>query len=276
MFYLILAFCSSALVSVFMRLGDGKSQKPLGMLTANYIVCTVLAAAESASSGLFPAEPGLAGALGLGAVNGVFYLAGFLLFRLAVKRCGVVLSATFMKLGLLVTMVLSIVFFGEVPGPLQILGFVLAVAAIVLMNYRSGEGRFGLILILLMLCGGMCDGMSKIYEELGAPSLSAQFLFYTFATALALCFSMAAAKKQLPGKEELLYGALIGIPNFFSCRLLLLALRTVPGVIAYPVYSVAGILVVTLAGVLLFRERLEKRQWAALTVILAALVLLNL
>jgi Na+-driven multidrug efflux pump len=42
----------------------------------------------------------------MGVVNGVFYLAGFVLFRVAVKRCGVVLSATFMKLGLLVTMVL--------------------------------------------------------------------------------------------------------------------------------------------------------------------------
>ena len=276
MFYRLLAFCSSALVSVFMRLGDGKVQKPLGMLTANYIVCTVIAAAECVSGGLFPSDPGLAAALGMGVVNGVFYLAGFVLFRVAVKRCGVVLSATFMKLGLLVTMVLSIVFFGEIPAPVQILGFVLAVGAIVLMNYRSGEGKFGLILILLMLCGGMCDGMSKVYEELGAPTLSAQFLFYTFAVALALCFAMAASKKQLPGKEELFYGALIGIPNFFSCRLLLLALRTVPGVIAYPVYSVAGILVVTLAGVVLFRERLTKRQWLSLAIILAALVLLNL
>ena len=40
-------------------------------------------------------------------------------------------------------------------------------------------------------------------------------------------------------------------------------------------YSVGSILVVTLAGVLLFRERLEKHQWAGIAVVLAALVLLN-
>ena len=45
--------------------------------------------------------------------------------------------------------------------------------------------------------------------------------------------------------------------------------------VAYPVYSVGGILLVTLAGVLLFRERLGKRRWVALGLILAALVLLN-
>jgi len=42
------------------------------------------------------------------------------------------------------------------------------------------------------------------------------------------------------------------------------------------VYSVAGILIVTMAGVLLFRERLQKRQWIALGIILLSLVLLNI
>ena len=274
MVYLILAFVSSALVSIIMRLSDGRTQRPLGMLASNYLICTALAAL-GCSGGLFPALPGLDSALSMGIVAGVIFLAGFVLFRLGVQRCGVVLSSTFMKLGLLVTMVISVVFFGETPGPMQLLGFALAVGAIVLMNYRSGEGKFGLILILMMLCGGMADGMSKVFEELGNSALSGQFLFYTFGTALLLCLALAAVKKQLPGKAELLFGALIGIPNFYCSRFLLLSLSTVPGVIAYPVYSVAGILVVTLAGVVLFRERLEKRQWLALGIILAALVLLN-
>ena len=94
--------------------------------------------------------------------------------------------------------------------------------------------------------------------------------------ALLLCFLLAFRKKQLPGVWEWLFGALIGIPNFYSCRFLLLSLATVPGVVAYPVYAVAGILLVTLAGTLFFREKLNRRQWIALAIILLALVLLNL
>ena len=245
------------------------------MLAVNYAMCTLVAALE-AKGGLFPADPGLGMALGLGAVNGFVYLAGFVLMNLSVRSNGVVLTSTFMKLGLLVTMVISIVFFGEMPTAVQAVGFALAVGAIVMIRAK-GEGaeRFGLLLPLLMVCGGLADGMSKVFEELGATALSGQFLFYTFATALVLCAAMAVYKKELPGKWELLFGTLIGVPNYFSSRFLLWSLRTVPGVIAYPVYSVAGILVVTLAGVLLFRERLEKRQWLALGIILAALVLLN-
>ena len=128
-------------------------------------------------------------------------------------------------------------------------------------------------LLLLLFIGGMCDGMSKVYEELGDPALSGQFLFYTFFTAHALCLVMGRGK--LPGVKEWIYGTAIGVPNFYASQFMLQALATVPGVIAYPVYSVAGILLVTLAGVAFFRERLEKRQWMALGIILLALILLN-
>ena len=129
------------------------------------------------------------------------------------------------------------------------------------------------IRILQQEAGEIWSG--KIYEEVGDSALSGQFLFYTFFVAMVLCFVMAGAKKQLPGFWECVYGISIGVPNFYSSRFMLQALNTVPGVIAYPVYSVAGILLVTLAGVVLFRERLEKRQWIALGIILLSLILLN-
>ena len=276
MIFLVLAFFSSALVSVLMRLSDSRVKNSMGMLAVNYIVCTVLAAVESGSD-VLPPEAGLGRALTMGILNGVFYLGGFLLLRHNISRSGVVLSSTFAKLGLLVTMVISVVFFGEEPELLQLLGFGLAVAAIVLINGApKGTGSFHPGLLLLVLSGGLCDGMSKIFGELGNPALSEQFLLYTFFTALVLCVALAARKKQLPGKWEWLFGVLIGVPNFYSSRFLLMSLATVPGVIAYPVYSVAGILLVTLAGVILFREKLTRRQGTALGIILGALILLNI
>ena len=275
--YLILGFCASALVSVVMRLSEQRAKNGVGLLAVNYAVCALLGMVTAGLDALLPGGPGQGLALGLGCLNGGIYLGAFLLFQFNVRRNGVVLSATFMKLGLLVNLLISVLIFRERPGMGQIIGFCLAVGAIMLMNYRPGTGaaRQGWLLGALLLAGGMADGMSKIFEEAGPAGFSEQFLLYTFATALVLCLILAAVKKQLPGKWEILWGAAIGIPNYYSSRFLLMALKTVPGVIAYPVYSVAGILVVTLAGVLLFRERLERRQWLALGIILAALVLLN-
>lgn len=153
----------------------------------------------------------------------------------------------------------------------------IAVGAIILINYQKGEKKnIGLGLILLLLTGGTSDAMSKVFEELGQAELAAQFLFYTFGSALLFCVAFLIYKKEHPGIKEMFYGMLIGIPNFFSARFLLRSLNDLAAVVVYPTYSVSVLLLVTLTGVICFRERLRKTQWVALAAILAALVLLNI
>ncbi|MBQ2927933.1 MAG: EamA family transporter [Oscillospiraceae bacterium] len=279
MLSLILAVCSSALVSLTMRFSESRVKNSTAMLAVNYMICTVLSWAYTGFSVPNLTIAGSPLAMGLGAVNGMLYLAGFVLLQVNIRKNGVVLSSTFMKLGLLVSMLVSVLFFREQPELWQWLGFFLAVAAIILINYRPGTGKaaskWGLILALL--AGGSADAMSKIFEELGNPVLSDHFLLYTFLAAFLLCVLLTLSKGHgLPGLQELGYGALIGIPNFFSAKFMLSALGTVPAVIVYPVCSVGTILAVTAAGVLLFREWLEKRQWIALILILIALSLLKI
>lgn len=273
MFNLLLAILSSALVSLTMRLSETKIQNSLSMLAVNYVMCAFL---SWVYTGL--AEPWAGSStVFLGGINGVLYLAGFVLLQRNIRSNGVVLSSTFIKLGLLVSMVVSVVFFGERPGALQWLGFFLAVAAIVLMNFRPGEGKAGNMagLILLLLAGGGGDAMSKVFEVLGDPAGGDHFLLWTFLAALVLCVGLCIRNKEKVVKWAVLFGLLIGIPNFFSAKFLLGALNQIPAVIVYPVYSVATILTVTITGVLVFREKLENRQWTALGIILLALVLLN-
>lgn len=278
MLNLLLAIASSALVSITMRLSETKIRNNIAMLAVNYMMCTFLAWAYTGFGGFRPAELETQTTVIFGAINGVLYLAGFVLLQRNIQTNGVVLSATFIKLGLLVSMVVSVVCFGERPEPWQWLGFLLAVAAIVLMNYRPGAGKAGNMagLLLLLLAGGGGDAMSKIFEELGNPAFSDHFLLTTFLTALGLCLILFAVRKEKVGMWEVLFGLLIGIPNFFSAKFLLGALKDIAAVIVYPVYSVATILVVTVTGVLAFREKLEKRQWMALGMILVALALLNM
>ena len=278
MIYLLLAILSSALVSVVMRLSSDKVRHNLGMLTVNYMMCVAVAACYTGLNRLFLAGEETAKALGMGVVHGMLYLLSFVLFQNSVKKNGMVLSATFMKLGLLVPILLSLFLFGERPGVLQFIGFCIAIGAIIINNWSKDttQMRMSAGLILLLIAGGAGDAMAKVYEQWGSQTLAPQFLFYTFLSACILCAVLMLRKGQRVGTQEWLYGLLIGVPNFFSARFLLLALEDVPAVIAYPSYSVATLLVVTLTGVLLFRERLQLRQWLALGLILAALVLLNL
>lgn len=276
MLYLILAILSSMLVSVVMRLSEGKSKSSAGLLAMNYLMCCVLAFLFTGTPRLFPAMEGLPLTLVLGAIGGVLYLGAFVLLQWNISKNGVVLPATFMKLGVVVPTLMSILVFGETPRVTQILGVAAAIIAILLINGRGRQQAGSVIgLVLLLLAGGGADGMSKIYEETGAPELTNHFLLYIFIVAFLLCLLLCAVRRQGIGRMDFLFGLAIGIPNYLSSRFLLLALNDVPAVVAFPSYSVATIVLVTLAGVFCFREKLEKRKLAALAVILGALVLLN-
>lgn len=279
MIYLVLAVLTSAMITVVMRWSEKSVKGTLSMLGVNYLMCTVLAALHTGVDRLFPAGVPLGGTLAMGAVNGCLFLLCFVLLQVSIGKNGVVLSTIFMKLGLLVPMAVSVFFFGEMPTAAQVIGFCVAVGAIILIHYEKGPGgaRSGTgLLLLLLLAGGGGDTMAKVFEELGPEGLSAQFLFYTFAMATLLCLGLMLWKKQPLGKSELIWGLVLGVPNYYAARFLLKALGSVPAVIVYPTYSVAAILAVTLAGVLLFRERLRARHWVAFGAILVALALLNL
>ena len=280
MFYLLLAIFCSSMVQIVMRLSTNHVKNNISMLTACYVVCSFIAACYTGFGDLIcPGVPGFGASVGLGFIQGLLYLAAFILLQVNVKRNGVVLSASFMKLGLLVPMGVSILFFGEQPGIPHIIGFLVALIAIVMINYEPGHtanASFKAGLIILLLVGGLGDVMAKIYQEVGSDAFSAQFLFYTFFGALVLCAGLAVWKKERPGLMDLFFGALIAIPNYFSSRFLLKALASLDAVIVYPSYNVATIFLATVAGICLFRERLKPRQWIAIGAIVIALALLNL
>lgn len=283
MHYLILAICSSALIAVVMRISEKKIRNNISELVVNYAVCLLLSIfytiRQDRGFSSFLSDGAAGSTLALGLVSGAFYVGSFLLYQHNIRRNGVVLSATFMKLGVLVPVILAITAFGEKPGVLQIAGIAMALAAIVILNNTSGEGDVVTepkALLLLVLIGGSGDAMSKVYEELGDAAFSSHFLMFTFASALILCAMTAVLKKQGLEPADILYGCLIGIPNYYSARFLLLSLSYVPAATAYPTFSVGTILMVSAAGILIFREKMEKRQWLAVMLIIVALILLNI
>lgn len=278
MIYLILAIVSSMLVSVTMRLSERRVKNNISMLAVNYAMCTMMSALFAGTADFFPQMEGIGFAGLLGVISGAMYLGSFLLLQWNISVNGVVLPATFMKLGVLVPTVLSIVLFGEAPRILQVLGMAGAVCAILLIGMDKGAGRAksSAGLVALLLGGGLTDMMSKFYEEWGLPAAENHYLLYTFAVALVLCAALALARGQRLTLPDAGFGLLIGVPNYFSARFLLLSLSSIPAVAAYPTYSVGTIVLVTLMGVLLFSERLSRRQRVAMAIILASLVLLNI
>lgn len=281
MLYLVLAICSSALVSIGMRLSERHVRNNMVMFSANYAVCTAIALLYGGGTRVLGSGEGAGIAAGLGAVTGFLYLAAFVLLQKNVARNGVILSGTAMKLGgVLIPVLTAMALFGERLGMPQLIGTLWAVVAIVLINSEKGEepgaGTQKQWLALLLLTSGVADAMANIYDKTGPAALKNLYLVGTFFVALLVAVALALYKRQRVTRADLLCGLLIGIPNYFSARFLLLSLESVPAAVAYPVFSVGTIVVISAVGVAFFHERLNARKRLALGLILVALVLLNL
>lgn len=278
MFYLIPAILGGAMIAIVMRISEDHTGAKTPKLAVSYFTSTLLAAVHMLMAGQSLVARGSSAPIIIGSIGGVLYLSSLLLLELNVRKNGIVLSSTFMKLGLLVPLAISLVFFNERPSLIQFCGVLLAIAAIVLINLKDHDNaiQFKIGLPLLLITNGSADAISKVYEQFGPVSMSDQFLFYIFVVAALLSCMLAFIRREKAGKADILFGMLIGIPNFYAARITLKALEHIPASIFYPSCHVGTLMVVTLAGLFFFREKLSRRQWAAVGLIFVAMVLLNL
>ncbi len=279
MLYLLLAIASSTLVSVAIRLSENHIQNNMAMFIANYSACLILARLFMGSTQLLTTEAGIGMAVIQGVFSGFLYLASLFLMERNMHHNGIVLTSAFSKLGVLVPTLMAIVIFRERPELMQLGGMLVALCAIALIYFEKGAfaqgSRKGLLLATLFV-SGMTDAMANIYDKTGSALFKDHYLFYTFFAALLFAVLVNVKNRGKITMKEVGFGVLIGIPNYFSARFLLLALGSVPAVITYPVYSVATIVAISLSGLLLFKESISKRKAFALLLVIVALVLLNI
>lgn len=278
MISLILSIVCSALISILMRYGEEKIQNKMGMFIANYAVCSGLSRVFMGWQPFFTNAEGWGTVTLFGAVAGVLYLASFVLLQKNISKNGLSVSAVFMKLGVLVPTVMAILVFHEQPRLTQFAGIAIAIIAVILINYKkeSGEVKQTIWLIMLLLGSGLADAMANIFDELGNADLKDHYLLITFLCALLSSVILFLKDRKRISRNDVLLGVCIGIPNYFSSRFLIGALREIPAMIVYPVFSVLTVVIITVAGMILFKEKPDKRKTLAIILILFALVLLNI
>lgn len=279
MIYLLLAILSSACVSLFMRLSEKYISNKMMMFVANYALCIILSYLYIDKSVVYSFDSAFIVVLITGLITGVLYLVSFMALKSNMKYNGIVLSSTFMRLGVLIPTAIAIIIFKEVPKITQSIGFVVAIIAIIIINFdKEGikEGSKKSWLLWLLVLSGLGDSMANIFDKLGNPIYSDGYLMMTFVTALLLSFILVIKEQNKISLYDVLFGILIGLPNYYSARFLLLALNNINAVIVYPVYSIATIITITLFGVLCFKETINRQKLIALSLIVLALALLNI
>lgn len=279
MIYLLLAIASSALVSITMRMSEKHVKNQMGMFMANYAICSLLSYLLMDQATRLTLFSMSSFTFWMGVISGFLYLAGFVFLKMNMKHNGIVMSSTFMKLGVIIPTVMAVIVFHEFPKWSQVVGIILSLLAIIMINFEKNTDQKSnkkSWLMVLLLISGITDSMANIFDKMGNSSQKDAYLLMTFLFACLLTVIIASLEKNKLSIKDFVYGLIIGIPNYFSARFLLLALGSIDAVLVYPMYSVATIITISLFGVFFFKEKLSLQKQYALGIILLAICLMNI
>lgn len=301
MLALLAATLCSAVIALLFKYSETRNHNRYAVTSANYLVAWLVGlltllqsqglpgislssdnlkailAAIGKGTKIEATEAVLLWALLLGVVAGFLMCTGFLLFQVAIRRHGAGLSGAFAKLGILVPMVLSLVFWREYPALLQWLGLLLALAAvIVVIQPGAAKGRAGLLLPLVLLLVGCAEFSNKAYQFYGAPEWKSLFLTSAFFFAFVFSMIALALRKGKTGPRDLFLGAMVGVPNLACSWFLILALEQLPAALVFPIFSAGATILISLGAAVWMGERFSKRDKLAVALVLPALILINL
>lgn len=278
MIYLICAILCSSCITIVLKAGNDVCKNRYGMLTVNYIACILMALIFMPKDTVQYFDFNNNFVLLLGLINGFLFVICMVYNQINVDKNGAIMTATFVRLGVIVPTLLSVILFGEKPSLLQVIGILFVGLAFYIMSGKVNKesGNLNIHLVILLILGGITDSMSKIFEQTCPIEYDDIFLFLTFFLAFVICLSICIYKKKFWTKNEAIMGIAMGVPNYLSTLFLIKALTTLPAFIIYPTYSVGSIIVVTSISALFFKEKLSESQLRSMFIILIALFLLNI
>lgn len=297
MVYLILSIICSSSIALIFKYSESKDMNRFAITMFNYVGAAITALVMLLidfpktgsgghsfqeviveSSALFTKNSSIFWGIGIGLFAGIFFFVAFIYYQKSVRENGVSLSGAFGKLGIIVPMTLGMVLWKEIPLPLQWIGILLAIASILLVNnpFRSSADRIRLSLVLLFMFNGLAEFTNKLFQNYTVTGYKNIFLLSVFSSAFFISFIFYRKRKIKIKVEEVFTGLAVGLPNLFSSFFLIMALEGMKSSVVFPVFSAGSVVMISIGGFFIFREKLQRKDLVSLFMILIALVLINI
>lgn len=220
---------------------------------------------------------------------GVLFICLFNIIGITAQKNGVAVASVANKLSLIIPVVISVFLYNESLGWLQVVGIVIALAAVLFTCYqpasKSTNAKAGLLIyvlpLLLFVGSGLLDAIinhvnkSYVTNENRNAYLITGFLSAATIGSILLGLQFIGGKQKFAFKN-LLAGVLIGIPNYFSIWCLVKFLKESPlqSSQSIPVNNMGIVLFSAVAAWVLFKEKLSLINWIGIALSLVAIALI--
>ncbi|MFN1833856.1 hypothetical protein AB2B38_001235 [Balneola sp. MJW-20] len=283
--YLFIAasvFCSLCIAQL-LKIGEQKKHNVLNILVINYGVAFLVS--------FFTSIEFKDGFSALGDIEviifvsvillGIMFIGNMVLYSRSIDRVGMGISIAAMRTSLVFPIALSIFLYAEFLSNYKYLGIALAFIALYMMlpevNWKKLRDHKSLLLPLgIFLITGLTDSGLKIFEAEFSQILSEDlFLSGIFLVSFitGILFSLRKGKMEFT-TAEIMLGSMVGIVNLYSSIFLLYALKELPGSLVFPLTNIALVVIGTLIGIAVWKDKINKRQLVGLTLSIVSIIIL--
>jgi len=214
---------------------------------------------------------------------GALFIIVFNLMALTTQRSGLSVVSVATKMSLIIPIIFGLLYYKEHLGFLKFIGILFALIAVYLASAKESSGRSigknTIILPLLVFLGsGIIDTSIKFLEdafvaENDVPLFSSTIFGAAAIIGLLVLLITIFQKKFKFELKNIIAGIALGIPNYFSIFFLVKALRS--GLLdSSGIFTINNVLIVilsTVLGILLFKEKLGRKNWLGIDLALFSL-----
>ncbi|MDX8339435.1 EamA family transporter [Draconibacterium sp. IB214405] len=284
MIYLILCILSSSMIYVIFRVAKNYNCKLQSLITINYLAASLLGILlfQPFADGKNP--PALPYWMPFAVILGILFIAMFYLIGYSSQKTGITVTTLANKLSLVFPVTFSLIYFNEQLSTVKAIGIVTAIIAVALTVYKKEKAKINLIYIGLPLSiffgSGLIDSIVKYVQAIKiTESETSLYTILVFVVAF-LCgviisiFTKAYRHRLNP--VTLLLGTLLGVVNFGSLYFMIEALNKsgLQSSLVFALNNMAIVAFTAILGTLLFKERLNKINFAGVVLALISLYFL--
>ncbi len=277
--------CSSTILLILKKVGAQKNG--FNIIVINYLVCAILGLCllgdvawitQSVSQNYFE----------LAVFLGCLFILIFFVMSQSADKAGVAVTAIANKLSLIIPVGIAFVFWGEAFTLIKMLGIVIALLALVLvMKKDKVSGKLKLeeysLPMIVFLGSGIIDTSIK-YAQANYISTSIaynHFLVLLFGVAgffgaMALIVKYIKSKKYSIERDDIIWGVMLGIPNYGSIYFLIKTLEQFDSSVIFPVNNIGIVVMSALGAKLFFKETLSTLNLLGIALALLSILLLTI
>lgn len=269
--YLFLSITSSVFIANIIHVINNKKLSIFNIMLINYIIAFLL------TIPFIDKTPDNT-VIFLGIINGILFFLGFIAYFFSVRYVNISMAVTIMRISVLIPTLFGVIYIKEHLNIYKTIGIMLLLLAIFnLTNFtikKHNIKTFFVLLLLFFTCG-FADVISKIFQEISNSSIFV-FLFVIYFSSFIINLLFLLLKNSMNlCLETVVFGIILGVPNFLTVYFMLKSLIGIPSVIVFPTIALGILILSILSDWIIWKKQFKNEEFIALILASVSLLFIN-